>query len=231
MATRPTRDALLRRIDELEDESRKHEQVAADLTRSQQVITGILQVVPTRIFWKDRDLVYLGCNMAFASDAGFPDPKDVVGKDDFQMVWRAQAEAYRNDDRQVIESGRAKLMIEESQTTPAGTTITLLTSKAPLRDADGRITGVLGTYMDISDRKLMERALEEEHHRLREALETVKTLHGILPICSLCKQIRDDRGAWNRLEKYVTAHSEAQFSHGICPTCAKTLYGELADDD
>jgi integral membrane sensor domain MASE1 len=64
---------------------------------------------------------------------------------------------------------------------------------------------------------------------LREALAKVKTLSGLLPICSSCKMIRDDRGYWTQVERYISAHSEAQFSHGICPTCLKTLYPEFAD--
>ncbi|HSD59130.1 MAG TPA: PAS domain-containing protein, partial [Methanotrichaceae archaeon] len=88
------------------------------LRASHQIIEGIINAIPVRVFWKDRDLVYLGCNAIFARDAGFVDPKDIVGKDDYQMGWRDQAELYRADDRQVIESGRPKLLIEEPQTTP-----------------------------------------------------------------------------------------------------------------
>jgi len=87
---------------------------------------------------------YLGCNTAFARDAGFAGPNDIIGKNDCQMVWQEQAEAYRRDDRQIIESGHPKLLIEETQTSPAGRTSTLLTSKMPLRDAQGEIIGVLG---------------------------------------------------------------------------------------
>jgi PAS domain-containing protein len=71
---------------------------------SQQIIRAILDAVPARIFWKDKNLVYLGCNAAFARDAGFSDPEEVVGKDDYEMGWqRDQAESYRSDDRQVID--------------------------------------------------------------------------------------------------------------------------------
>ena len=69
-----------------------------------------------RVFWKDKDLVYLGCNTLFAKDAGFAEPIDIIGKDDYQMGWRNQAELYRNDDWEVIESGESKLLIEEPQT-------------------------------------------------------------------------------------------------------------------
>jgi acid phosphatase family membrane protein YuiD len=59
---------------------------------------------------------------------------------------------------------------------------------------------------------------------LQEALNSVKTLKGLLPICSSCKKVRDDKGYWNQIEAYVSEHSEAEFSHGICPECAKKLY-------
>jgi PAS domain S-box-containing protein len=126
------------------------------LRESRQIIEGILQSVPVRVFWKDKNLVYLGCNSIFARDAGFSDPKDIIGKDDYQMSWQEQADLYRSDDREVIESGRPKFFIEEPQTTPSGNSITLLTSKAPLRDAKGEVIGVLGTYMDITERKQAE---------------------------------------------------------------------------
>jgi PAS domain S-box-containing protein len=125
------------------------------------------------VFWKDRNLVYLGCNTAFARDAGFAGPKDMIGKNDNQMVWREQAEAYRRDDWQVIESGQPKLLIEESQTTPAGKTITLLSSKLPLRDFKGKIIGMLGTYLDITARKEAEASRDRLATAVEQASETI----------------------------------------------------------
>ena len=131
---------------------------------SQQILEGILNAMPVRVFWKDKNLVYLGCNAAFARDVGFADPKDIIGKDDYQMVWRAQAELYRGDDRQVIETGCSKLLIEEPQTTPEGKTITLLTSKLPLRNAKGEVSGVLRFHVQKAD---FEHVVNPYHH-LRE---------------------------------------------------------------
>jgi hypothetical protein len=71
-------------------------------------------------------------------------------------------------------------------------------------------------------------ALEENIAQLQEALAKVKTLSGLLPICASCKKIRDDRGYWNQIETYVQKHSDAQFSHGICPDCIRKLYPEFA---
>lgn len=66
--------------------------------------------------------------------------------------------------------------------------------------------------------------------QLKTALEKVKQLGGLLPICANCKKIRDDNGYWNQIELYIREHSEAEFSHGICPDCAQELYPELKID-
>lgn len=71
-----------------------------------------------------------------------------------------------------------------------------------------------------------QRELEIKNRELEEVLAQVKVLHGILPICSFCKQIRNDHGAWQRLEEYIQLHSDAEFSHGICPKCAQEKYPE-----
>ena len=144
------------------------------LHESQQLITGILNAIPARVFWKDKNLVYLGCNTAFARDAGFAVPEDLIGKDDFQMGWRDQAELYRGDDRRVIDSGLSKLLIEEPQTTPGGGTITLLTSKVPLRDTTGAIEGVLGMYLDITDRKRAEEAQRASEAKYRDLFQSTR---------------------------------------------------------
>jgi PAS domain S-box-containing protein len=114
-----------------------------------------------RVFWKDLDLRYLGCNPAFASDAGKAGPADLVGKDDYDMAWAEQADLYRADDRKIIESGIARIAYEEPQTTPEGRSIWLRTSKVPLRNKDGRVIGVLGLYDDITNAHSAEAALRE----------------------------------------------------------------------
>lgn len=146
------------------------------LQTSHLIIEGIINAIPVRVFWKDKNLVYLGCNVAFAHDAGLTDPKDVIGKDDYQMGWRDQAELYRGDDRQVIESGSSKLFIEEPQTTPEGNIITLLTSKVPLQNSKGEVIGVLGMYMDITERKRAQEALRESEERFRALIENASDM-------------------------------------------------------
>lgn len=69
--------------------------------------------------------------------------------------------------------------------------------------------------------------LNRKNEELRNALGEVKTLRGLLPICSVCKKIRDDKGYWDQIETYIEKHSGAQFTHGICPDCVKNFYPEL----
>ena len=77
--------------------------------------------------------------------------------------------------------------------------------------------------------KRAEEARRKTQVELDGSQEEVKILSGLLPICASCKKIRDDEGLWNQVENYIDEHSEAQFSHGICPDCRKKLYPEYAD--
>ena len=79
------------------------------------------------------------------------------------------------------------------------------------------------------DAIIIQRDLVDTVKELKEALENVKTLSGLLPICSSCKKIRDDKGNWKQMEDYIKVHTKAAFSHGLCPDCARELYPEFAD--
>jgi two-component system sensor histidine kinase/response regulator len=85
----------------------------------------------------------------------------------------------------------------------------------------------VGTIRDISDRKRAEQEREKIISELQKALKDVKQLSGLLPICSHCKKVRDDKGYWNQIEAYIAIHSEAAFSHGICPECAQEYYPDM----
>ncbi|MBI5062347.1 MAG: PAS domain-containing protein [Desulfatitalea sp.] len=325
------------------------EESKRQLAQANAMLQLVIDTIPVRIFWKDLNSTFLGCNRLFAQDAGHREPAEIIGSDDYQMSWKHQADSYRADDRQVMASGAAKINYEEPQDTPEGRRIWLRTTKVPLRDQDGRVMGVLGTYEDITDRKAMEERMRESEaryrnlfdnsyatmlvidpvngrivdanaaackyygytpeqlkaktiteintltadevfeemarakaeqrnhfyfyhrlaggevrpvevysgpiahkgkhllysivhdigerikaeqekerliHELRDALSKIKTLSGLLPICASCKKIRDDQGYWRHLESYIREHTQADFSHGICPDCVKKLYPE-----
>ncbi len=90
----------------------------------------------------------------------------------------------------------------------------------------GKLESKLSDYQNNLEFMVTKRTEE-----LTKALDEIKTLQGIIPICANCKQIRDDEGIWNQLELYISEHSEADFSHGICPDCARELYPGIIDKD
>jgi len=136
-------------------------------------IRNIINTVPVRVFWKDKNLNYLGCNELFAQDASLNSEQDIIGKNDYDMVWKDEAELYRSDDKNVIDTGESKLEFEELQTQADDKQIWLSTSKIPLKDEFGNIYGVLGVYSDITERKLAEIELHESKQRLQRLLETL----------------------------------------------------------
>ncbi len=140
----------------------QHRRNAEELRKQKDLLASIIQHAPIRVFWKDRESRYVGCNRQFAHDAGLAEPEELIGKTDYDTNWREQAEFYRADDRIVMESGISKLDFEEPQTTPDGHTIWLSTSKVPLRGENNQIIGVLGIYTDITNRK----QAEEQIHNL-----------------------------------------------------------------
>ncbi|MEB3212598.1 MAG: PAS domain S-box protein, partial [Leptolyngbyaceae bacterium] len=132
------------------------------LQESRQFLQTVLDTVPLRVFWKDRESRYLGANARFLADAALSSEADILGKNDFDMPWtEAEAEAYRADDLSVMKSGEAKLGIIETQYQQDGKTIWLETNKLPLRNLTGDVIGVLGTYQDITDRRNEQVALQQ----------------------------------------------------------------------
>jgi len=96
----------------------------------------------------------------------------------------------------------------------------------PIIDENGNVIGLTLFLTDVTDRKLAEAEREKIISELQQALSQVKTLRGLRPICASCKKIGDDKGYWHQVELYVRDHTRAEFSHGICPECAKKLYPE-----
>jgi PAS domain S-box-containing protein len=146
------------------------------ITNSNHLLQTIINTAPMRIFWKDTELRYLGCNSIFAKDAGVEYPEDLVGKNDYQVAWKNEAELYRSDDRFVIESCVPKLSYDEPQTSPEGELKWLRTSKVPLRNNDNQIIGVLGMYEDITDHKQAEKLLMNEKALLRSLIDSATDL-------------------------------------------------------
>ena len=93
----------------------------------------------------------------------------------------------------------------------------------------GNVAGRMASFVDITPRKQIELERETLIGKLQSALAKVKTLRGLVPICASCKKIRDDKGFWHQVEVYIRDHSEAEFSHSVCPDCAEHLYPGYAN--
>src|SRR5574343_290520 len=174
---------LMRELAEHRQLETSLKEATAALEDSKNLLQSVVDTVPVRIFWKDRQLNYLCCNPAFARDAGKQSPDDVIGRNDYQLGWAPEADIYRADDLWVIETGEPKLNYEEPQTTPGGQTIWLRSSKVALKGHDNETIGVLGIYDDISDRKLAVEALrqsEQKFHSLYSAMAEGVALHELM---------------------------------------------------
>ena len=100
-------------------------------------------------------------------------------------------------------------------------------TKLPLRDDKYQIIGLVGIGRNITELKRAEEEREKLITELQNTLADVKMLSGLVPICANCKKIRDDRGYWTQVEAYIQEHSQARFSHGVCPDCIKKLYPDF----
>ncbi|MFC1837706.1 hypothetical protein ACFLYW_03395 [Thermodesulfobacteriota bacterium] len=129
--------------------------------------------------------------------------------------------------RQIV-NGKDKVSIESQKfsSTKTEASTFILTARS-FKNADGKLLGVVTSFQNITKRIKAENAKAELIDELQKALDRVHLLGGLLPICASCKKIRDDRGYWNQIETYIRDHSEAEFSHGICPDCAQELYPEF----
>jgi hypothetical protein len=121
----------------------------------------------------------------------------------------------------------AKEFVAESKKEYANETHYFIVTARPFLDAKNKIAGIIESFQDITERRKLEDEKVGLINQLQASLEKVKLLSGFIPICASCKKIRDDKGYWNQIEEYIRNHSEAEFSHGICPDCAKKFYSEL----
>ena len=152
---------LLAKITDLEEQ----------LNETKNMFQLVLDTIPISVFWKDTDLNFMGCNRHFLNDAGIENIEDLIGKSDYDEVWKDEAAMYRADDRRVMDSGQALLNIEEPHHDSDGTQHWVRTSKAPLINSHQQLKGVLGAYEDITQRKLAETSLAEANKQMQEDLE------------------------------------------------------------
>ncbi len=136
-------------------------------TRHHKELYSIINQLPHKIFWKDSQSIFMGCNTAFAESAGFTSAREIIGKTDFDMPWKTEADKYVADDQFVITHNNDKLNYEEIQTQPDGSVRNMFVSKVPMFDDEDNLTGVLGVFADITEK------IEKEQQliKIKEELE------------------------------------------------------------
>jgi PAS domain S-box-containing protein len=151
--------------------------------------------------------------------------EDMVGEPIETLVPR-DLRSEISDIRDVIQSGRRVERIETIRLRRDGSCIDVSITVSPIKNSDGNIQGASIVLRDITERKQQEKERSRLIEELTDALKRVKTLNGLLPICASCKKIRNDGGYWEQVETYIRSRSNAEFTHGICPDCVRSLYPE-----
>lgn len=210
-----------------------------ELADAQQRLSDVVEFLPDSTLALDLEGKVIIWNRAAAEYTGIS-ADAILGKGDFEhgipfygtrrptlanLLLHPDAETAEKYDHLSEKDG---ILSAEETFCPAigksGAYISAVASK--LYDAKGNVRGAIQTMRDHTARKLLEQEREGLIKELQTALKEVKTLSGMLPICSHCKKVRDDEGYWNQIENYLQEHTGARFSHGICTDCAEELYGD-----
>ncbi len=197
------------------------------LAQERFLMETLMNNIPDNIYFKDRDSRFIRVSKALARMFGLSDPAEAVGKSDFDFFTEEHAHQAFEDEQAIMQRGEP-LTKEERETWADRPDTWVSTTKVPLRDEAGNPVGTFGISRDITPYKRAEAESERLIGELRDALSKVKRMSGLLPICASCKKVRDDRGYWSQIESFIKDHSEADFSHGLCPECAQKLYPGVA---
>ena len=224
MTRKPTYEELEQRVKELEQEISEHKRAEQDTSNSQHLLQEVIDNIEAEVFIKDTNRIYKFVNSSFCKDFGV-DKNEVIGKDDYFVFSPEVAKQLQENDKRIMESKTADTIEESGKV--RGKFVTYRTNKVPLIDENGEVYGICGIGFDITQQKKLEEEREKLLKELQKALAEIKTLRGILPLCSFCKKIRDDKGYWEQVDVYISKHTEAEISHSICPECAKEHYPDL----
>jgi len=211
-------NGIVEYVRDISKRKRIEEQIRIEKRFSESLINSLPGVM--YVFGRSGHMVRWNKNFAIVSgytdtQIGHMSPFDFIAEDDKKLV--------KNSIEKVFRDGSVN--VEAGFRTSTGKVIPYLFTG--YRFEQGKKSYLVGIGQDISARIENEKEKEGLIAKLQETLSQVKQLSGLIPICALCKKIRDDKGYWNQIESYIKRHSEANFSHGLCPDCAKKLYPDL----
>jgi len=213
--------------DGLLEEIKRRKDTEDRLRRSEERFRAIAATTPNAVIIADCDFNIVYWNEGSEKMLGYAE-EEAIGRS-VSLITAKQFKVIHTPERaKAIDPGSSAALtqtIESYALTKDGTELPVEISTSLWREGDEMFFGAI--MRDITLRKHNEQKREELIGQLQKALGEIKTLSGLLPICSSCKKIRDDQGYWSKIETYISTHSEAEFTHGICPECAKKLYPDF----
>jgi len=221
--------------EQLQNDIAARKQAEAALKRSYEFTKTVIDSMNDAISVVNiHDYKIASINKTFLKEYALKSEGDAIGKTCYEVTHNSRSICAPPDDicplKDVVTMGEQRV-VEHVHCGERGEKIYVEVTAAPIRDDNGTISQVVHVTRDITARKNAEEERERLIRELQKALGEIKTLTGLLPICANCKKIRDDKGYWNQIEVYISEHSQAEFSHGICPQCAKKLYPKYARKD
>jgi PAS domain S-box-containing protein len=214
---------------ELEMQNEELRRAQQELEASRNKYADLYDFAPVGYFTLDKKGAILEANLTGASMLGIPRSR-LMNQAFSQYVAVSSSDSFNVYFNKVLNNtkrGRCEVQLLKADGTECYAQLEILA----IADNNKTSGGFRMIVIDVTERILAEIEKEKLFIELQQAMEDVKKLSGMLPICSSCKKIRDDQGYWKQIEAYITEHSEAEFSHSICPECAKKLYPEFMKDE
>jgi len=182
-----------------------------------QYLAAIVESTEDAIYGKNLDSIIVSWNPAAERIYGYR-AEEIIGRS-IALLFPLDRRDELLDIMARIRRGETIGYFETERLRKDGKTIPVSATISPIKDAEGKITGASVIARNITKQKQAEEERQQLIKKLSDTLSHVKLLHGLLPICASCKRIRDDGGYWRQVETYIASHSEASFTHSICPEC------------
>jgi len=210
------------------DREMREAQVRAERTADLEKLFYLAAIVDSTgeaIFSQNLNGIITTWNAGACQLFGFTEA-EAVGQTVFMLIPESLHRA-THEMLDTLKKGKSVEHFETVRLRKNGTAMDIYLAVSPIKDADGKLMGASSIAYDITERKKAVDERDRMIQQLNETLSKVKTLSGLLPICASCKKIRDDQGYWQKLETFVHEHSNAEFSHSICPDCMGRLYPDF----
>jgi PAS domain S-box-containing protein len=200
----------------------RHRQERRQIAEQTSHLAAIVEGTADAIFSRDLDGTILSWNSAAEEMYGYK-AAEVIGQNITLIVPPERTEELA-EILEKLRRGERIARMETVRRRKDGSQLAVSLTISPVKDVVGSVIGASIIARDITERKRFEQERSKLIEELQAALSRVKQLSGLLPICANCKRIRDDKGHWEPVEVYIHERSQAEFTHGICPDCARQLY-------